>query len=190
MTMNTYPDFIETANAAATRLKPTFADKLKYSFLKMPYACKVCEKAPDESTAAILEAFTLLPQYKLVVAANWSSTKKANELYKKYSRAANVILLHKPALQRDVRLITENCFVYIQDAGGNSIASLSCAMLAGLPVIAYKDEENIKLTNHKALYFSTANELQKIILEKNITDLKKTGAEMYKSAQMILTQQY
>lgn len=189
MITNMYPDFIETSIAGVTRLKPTFADKLKYSFLKMPYACKVCEKAPGESTAAILEAFTLLPQYKLVVAANWGSTKKANELYEKYSKAANVILLHKPALQRDIRLITENCFVYIQGAGGNSIASLSCAMMAGLPVIAYNDEENIKLTNRKALYFSTANELQKIILEKTITDLKKTGIEMYKSAQKILTQQ-
>lgn len=181
-----YPNSNEETNKAGNRLRPTFTDKQKYDFLKMPYACKVCDVAPDEDTAVVLEAFFNLPKYKLVVIAEWKGTETATALYKKYAGAANIILLNKPCILQDIKLITQNCFVYIQGASVNNIAFLSRAMLAGLPVIACSDAENIYITNNKAFYFDNSNELKKIITEKTIAEFKEVGKQMHMTAEIIL----
>lgn len=179
-----YPTFIQEPTEVIKR--PTLADKQRYDFLKMPYACKVCDGLPDETTVMVLEAFLALPKYKLVVIADWKGTNEATDLYKKYSLEANITLLHKPSLLQDVKLITENCFIYIQGASANSIAFLSSAMLAAIPIIAYSDTENISVTSNKAFYFTNSSMLEKIILENTVANFKLNGTEMRNAAQMIL----
>ncbi len=186
--MNTYTNLKKNIIEATCRPKPTFADKLKYSFLKTPYGFMICSEAADESITAVLEAFSVLSKYKLVVAADWERSNRLTLMYNKYLQFANITLLSKSAIQRDMNLIIENCFVYLQGAAGSTIASLSCAMLAGLPVIAWNDLENTELTGSHAFYFLNSKELEKIIIEKNITALKAAGTAMYNTAQAILLQ--
>jgi hypothetical protein len=161
------------------QLHPHYYDKLKFPFVKMPYAFKLCEGSPVESTAVVLEAFSKLPQYTLVVMCNWNYSENGVWLRKMYGAFSNIIMLDAAYSLREISMLKANCFLYLHGAKNSSTkTALLEAMHCGLPVIAFAEPANQAATGNKASYFKTADELKNIILQKKIADLKKMGAEM------------
>ena len=171
-----------------TQLKPGYNDKLKFPFLKMPYAFKLCEGSPVESTSIVLEAFSKLPQYTLVVMCNWNYSENGVWLRKMYAAFSNIIMLDAAYSLREIALLKANSFIYLHGAKESSTkAALLDAMQSGLPIVAFDEPVNQVATDNKAIYFKNAGDLKNIILQKTITDLKKLGADMKTIAAGLLT---
>lgn len=183
----TLSNIIEYGADHVLKVKITEEDRAKYSFLSQSYAFKVCRIEPENNVHVILEAFTQLPQHKLVIVGNWSNGEYGIELKKKYSSYNNIILLDPIYNQRELDLIRSNCLVYVHghSAGGTN-PSLVEAMYLGLPIIAYSVTYNKTTTEKQAFYFKSAQEIISIVKEKKVSDYIELGNKM----QEIATRRY
>jgi len=183
----TLSNIIEYGADHVMKVKITEEDRAKYSFLSQSYAFKVCRIEPENNVHVILEAFTQLPQHKLVIVGNWSNGEYGIELKKKYSSYNNIILLDPIYNQRELDLIRSNCLVYVHghSAGGTN-PSLVEAMYLGLPIIAYSVTYNKTTTEKQAFYFKSAQEIISIVKEKKVADYIELGNKM----QEIATRRY
>jgi glycosyltransferase involved in cell wall biosynthesis len=160
-------------------VKPTEADRIQYSFLKMPYAFKVCRIEPENNVHEVLAAFSQLPRHTFVIVGNWNKSEYGISLRETYQQYANIIMLDPIYDQRTLDLLRGNALVYIHghSAGGTN-PSLVEAMYLGLPIIAYKVSYNKTTTENRALYFSDAEDLRRVIEGVSVQRLKEVGREM------------
>ena len=160
-------------------VKPQDGDRIKYPFLKMPYAFKVCRIEPENNVHEALKAFSLLPKHHLVIVGNWSKSQYGISLRNEYQSYENITLLDPIYDQRSLDLLRGNALVYIHghSAGGTN-PSLVEAMYLGLPVIAFQVSYNKTTTENKALYFTDADNLVNSIKTIPVTTLKEIGAKM------------
>ena len=165
------------------KIKPTVEDKKQYSFLKKSYAFKVCRIEPENNVHVILEAFSEMQKYTLVIVGNWNSSDYGRELKDKFLDYTNLILLDPIYDQKKLDVLRSNSMVYVHghSAGGTN-PSLVEAMYLGLPVIAFGVSYNRTTTEHRALYFSTRNELIKLIEKTSVRELKNVSTAMKKIA--------
>jgi glycosyltransferase involved in cell wall biosynthesis len=159
-------------------------DKAEYPFLKLPYAFKVCRIEPENNVGTVLEAFSQLPKYTLVVVGNWKNSAYGIALREQYKAFSNLILLDPIYDQRTLDALRGNAMVYIHghSAGGTN-PSLVEAMYLGLPVLAYGVSYNRTTTEHKALYFKDDNDLKWLIENTSVPELKALGETMGAVAQ-------
>jgi glycosyltransferase involved in cell wall biosynthesis len=157
----------------------TPADREKYSFLKKPYAFKVCRIEPENNIAMVLGAFSKLPKLPMVMVGNWNNSEYGIEIRKQYSMFSNITLLDPIYDQRELDVLRGNCYVYVHghSAGGTN-PSLVEAMYLGLPIMVYGVSYNKTTTEGKALYFRSEEELHSLLITKKITDLKKIAEAM------------
>jgi glycosyltransferase involved in cell wall biosynthesis len=169
-------------------VKATHEDKLNYSFLRMPYAFKVCRIEPENNVHEVLEAFANLPKHTLVMVGNWNNSAYGMNLRQKYSNHSNIILLDPIYNQRQLDVLRGNAFVYIHghSAGGTN-PSLVEAMYLGLPIIAYGVSYNRTTTENKALYFKSHKDLAQIIVNASLSDLAMVGSQMREIAELRYT---
>jgi glycosyltransferase involved in cell wall biosynthesis len=155
------------------------ADRIKYPFLKMPYAFKVCRIEPENNVHEVLAAFSLLPRHTFVIVGNWNKSDYGMSLRNQYKQYENIIMLDPIYDQHTLDLLRGNALVYIHghSAGGTN-PSLVEAMYLGLPIIAYKVSYNKTTTENKALYFLDAEDLRQIIQKISVSRLKEIGKEM------------
>lgn len=170
---------IEYGGNHTLKVKPTDQDRKKYPFIKMPYAFKVCRIEPENNVHEVLKAFSEIPDYQIAIVGNWNNSAYGRELKKKYTAYANITLLDPIYNQKTLDMLRGNALVYIHghSAGGTN-PSLVEAMYLGLPVIANSVSYNKTTTEGKALYFTDADELKKIILDVSIAQLKDIGRTM------------
>ena len=157
----------------------TEVDKIKYPFLKKPYAFKVCRIEPENNINMVLQAFSSLPKHSLVMVGNWKNSEYGIEMRKQYSSYPNITLLDPVYDQRELDILRGSCYVYIHghSAGGTN-PSLVEAMFLGLPIMVYGVSYNKTTTEGKALYFKSEEELIHLITTKKITDLKAVASSM------------
>jgi glycosyltransferase involved in cell wall biosynthesis len=155
------------------------ADKIQYPFLKKPYAFKVCRIEPENNVHEVLAAFSHLPKHTFIIVGNWNKSEYGQSLRSQYQQYDNIIMLDPIYDQRTLDLLRGNALVYIHghSAGGTN-PSLVEAMYLELPIIAYNVSYNKTTTENKALYFSDANDLKKIIQGVPVSRLKEIGKEM------------
>lgn len=160
-------------------VKPEIEDKKTYSFLKMPYACKVCRIEPENNVHEVLNAFSKLPKHIIVMIGNWNNSEYGKSLRDQYDSFENIIMLDPIYNQRTLDMIRGNALVYIHghSAGGTN-PSLVEAMYLELPVIAFGVSYNKTTTEGKALYFKDAAELKLIIESVGIHKLKELSIAM------------
>ena len=160
-------------------VKPQESDKITYPFLRVPYAFKVCRIEPENNVHEVLEAFSQLPKHVFVIVGNWNKSEYGISLRERYQKYENVIMLDPIYDQHTLDMLRNNALVYIHghSAGGTN-PSLVEAMYLGLPVIAYNVSYNKTTTEGKALYFSSAEDLRKVIQDVPVSKLKQLGAEM------------
>lgn len=165
-------------------VRPTENDKLKYSFLRKPYAFKVCRIEPENNIHEVLAAFAELPRHKFVIVGNWNKSEYGRTLRTKYQRFENILMMDPIYNQREIDMLRGNALVYIHghSAGGTN-PSLVEAMYLGLPVIAYKVSYNKTTTENRALYFKDAETLKLLIQNTSVARLTEIGSIMKAIAQ-------
>lgn len=145
---------------------------LHYGLHRYGYAFKVARIEPENRIDIILEAFSQMPSYKLVLVGNWNKSDYGRTVRKQYSSCANLLLLDPIYEAKKINLLRSNCGLYIHghSAGGTN-PSLVEAMYLGLPIIASNVPYNRATTEEKALYFNDANDLLQIV--SNLSEEKK-----------------
>jgi len=161
------------------KVSPDAQDKVEFPFLKKPYAFKVCRIEPENNVHIVLEAFSQLPKFVLIMVGNWSNSEYGRKVRAQYGSLPNIILLDPIYDQRKLDVLRGNAMVYIHghSAGGTN-PSLVEAMYLGLPVIAFGVSYNRVTTENKALYFKTHQDLTGLIERVNVSDLKILGKTM------------
>ncbi len=152
----------------------------KYGLEKRKYAFKVARIEPENKIDVILEAFSKLLEYKMVLVGNWNKSEYGRNTRSKYEKYPNLLLLDPIYNSNEINLLRSNCDIYIHghSAGGTN-PSLVEAMYLSLPIIATDVEYNRATTENQALYFNSSEDLQQVV--RNITDeTKKSLAEKMK----------
>ncbi|MEL6866092.1 MAG: DUF1972 domain-containing protein [Bacteroidota bacterium] len=143
---------------------PEEEDVKRYAFLKENYAFKVARIEPENNVHMILEAFAALPNQPLVIVGNWANSSYGRSLKKAYQTKENITLLDPIYNERELNLLRSNAHFYVHghSAGGTN-PSLVEAMYLGLPVLTYDVIYNRVSTNNQAIFYSTAEDLYKLI---------------------------
>lgn len=175
----TLSSIIEYGADHVSHVKITRNDKLKYPFLKNPYAFKVCRIEPENNVHMILSAFAQLTDYQLVFVGNWKNSSYGLNLLRKYEGHSNLHLLDPIYDQRELDLLRSNCVLYIHghSAGGTN-PSLVEAMYLGLPILSFGVSYNRTTTDHKAMYFSSEADIISLIRDTKVSSLKRLGKLM------------
>lgn len=175
----TVSNLIEYGANHTIAVKPTPADKEIYPFLAKPYAFKVGNICRENNIHVILDAFSRMRKYKLVMVGNWRNSNYGLNLLQQYRDFDNLVLLDPIYDQQTLDLLRGNAYVYVHGhSNGGTNPTLVEAMYLGLPVITFDVSFNRSTTEHKAYYFSTAADLINIIETTRIAELKELGAAM------------
>ena len=132
------------------------------------YAMALCRIEPENNVEMILEAFSQTSE-KLLFIGNWSHSEFGRRMMKTYADRPNLII--HPAVYDIVALnvLRANCRYYLHghSAGGTN-PSLVEAMFFGRPVFAFDVVYNRETTEGKACYFSSMEELKRLLTAKPI----------------------
>jgi len=159
------------------------------SSLELPekFALSICRIEPENNIDIILDAFSKINSYSLVIIGNWDSNQYGRRLRKKYSKFSNIVMMNPIYDLKILKAIRERCIYYIHghSAGGTN-PSLVEAMHFGKPILAYDCIFNRKTTENKAIYFKTSEELKNRILlmdERSVyrisNDMKEIARRCY-----------
>lgn len=170
---------VEYGTDHVLEISPSEEDLTKYSFLRYPYAFKVCRIEPENNVHVVLEAFSQLEQYPLVIVGNWENSSYGQSLRAKYGSYENIHLLDPIYDQRGLDLLRSNALIYIHghSAGGTN-PSLVEAMRLGLPIIAFNVSYNRTTTEQKALYFNDVDSLKNQVKGIKYAQVKTLGTKL------------
>ena len=142
----------------------THEDIVEYPFLKKQYAFSVCRIEKENNVHLTLEAFSMLPDKKLVIVGNWNKSDFSKKLRIDYSGYENIVLLDPVFDKRKINLLRSNCFLYIHGhhCGGTN-PSLVEAMYLGCAILAYDVSYNRETTENKAVYYKTADDIRSLV---------------------------
>lgn len=143
-----------------------------YDLQEGQYSLAICRIEPENNVHIILNAFSQTPDKKLIFIGNWQKSDYGRNLTEKYGSFPNIKI--QPAIYdlRVLDVLRNNCQYYLHghSAGGTN-PSLVEAMFFSKPIIAYDCIYNRESTENKALYFSDAISLRRII-EQNADYLR------------------
>lgn len=173
---------IEYGGDQVEHIAAELKDYEKYPFLKNKYAFSVARIQPDNNIDLILESFIRKQDIPLVFVGNWNNSSYGIALKAKYENTANIYLFDAIYDQQELNLLRSNCQIYIHghSAGGTNPALVE-AMNLELPILAFASGFNEYTTENKALYFSTSDDLFKIlnsIDELKLIEIRKKMAEI------------
>lgn len=161
--------------------KRSLSDEIsnKYPFLDGDYYFKVCRIEPENNVEMIIKAFSINPNFKLVIVGNWQNSEYGCKLKEKYKVFDNLHLL-APIYDQDIlNQIRSNCIVYVHghSAGGTN-PSLVEAMSLGLPIVAYGANYNQETTHFKAHYFDDVESLSETLLRLSKENIMQNSLDM------------
>lgn len=158
----------------------------KYPFMNGDYAVAIARIQPDNNTDMLLEAFKSA-KMPLVYIGNWNVSEYGINTKEKYSSEKNLYLLDAIYEIHELNMIRSNCALYVHghSAGGTN-PSLVEAMHLGVPLACYDNGFNNNTTYNKAIYFKSADDLQKKLdsltsehLKENAETMKSLALEHY-----------
>jgi glycosyltransferase involved in cell wall biosynthesis len=175
----TLSNIIEYGADHTLRVSPTAKDFETYPFLAAPYAFKVCRIEPENNIHLVLAAFSSMNGLPLVMIGNWANSEYGQKLRHQYGGHKGITLLDPIYDQAGLDLIRGNASLYVHghSAGGTN-PSLVEAMYLALPVLAFHVSYNKTTTEHKAWYFSTTEDIIRIVESLTPQDLVQKAAEM------------
>lgn len=128
------------------------------------YAIKVCRIEPENNVGMVLEAFSELPAFTVVVIGNWEASGYGRDLRRKYGSFNNIRLMDPIYDLERLYWLRSNAFIYLHghSAGGTN-PSLVEAMYLALPILAFDCNYNVSSTDGEAFYFTTSTDIIKCI---------------------------
>lgn len=151
----------------------------KYPFLQGKYAFKVCRIEPENNIHLVLKAFSTNDSLPLVIVGNWNHSEYGRSLRNEYGHLKHIHLLDPIFEPEELNTLRSNCTLYVHghSAGGTN-PSLVEAMYLARPILAFDVVYNRITTQQKALYFSTAEDISRILSELDQYDLKELSSNM------------
>jgi len=151
----------------------------EYPFIDKPYAFTVCRIEPENNIHIILDAFSDSPPFALVMVGNWRYSDYGTNLRKTFESKPNIFLLDPIYDIQKLNSLRSNCVLYLHGHScGGTNPSLVEAMYLGLPIAAYDINFNRETTENQALYFNSADNLNKICSEVNLDTLHNVASAM------------
>lgn len=140
--------------------------KIKLRIEKSSYFFAVCRIEPENHIRLILNAFSLLPELRLIIIGNWKASNYGNLLLENYEEHKNISMLDPVYDLSKLDELRSNCLAYVHghSAGGTN-PSLVEAMHLGLAVIAWDVDYNRYTTENNALFFNSVSELSAILVK-------------------------
>lgn len=154
----------------------------KYGLTAGDYSLAICRIEPENNVHTILEAFSRMPDKNILFIGNWDKSAYGKEMREQYSAFPNIKIQSAVYDLRDLNALRSNCKFYLHghSAGGTN-PSLVEAMFFAKPIIAFDCIYNRESTENKANYFSSADELVKIINNTTL-DFKGNASSMQEIA--------
>lgn len=158
-----------------------------YGLKPKDYSLGICRIEPENNVHVVLDAYSKMPDKKLVFIGNWQKSQYGKDLIKQYSNYHNIKLLPAQYDLKVLHVLRTSCSFYLHghSAGGTN-PSLVEAMFFGVPIIAFDCVYNRESTEHKANYFKSADSLISIIssdeinFEKNGDDMREIADRRYR----------
>ena len=159
----------------------------EYPFCRKPYAVSVCRIEPENNIHLILEAFSKMPDNRLVLVGNWNKSPYGQELRNQFSGYGHLHLLDPIYEPHAINWLRSNATLYIHghSAGGTN-PSLVEAMCLGLPILAFDCVYNRATTEGGCLYWKDAKDLQ-ALLHTSEEKMQEMGAVMLEKGQALYT---
>lgn len=147
--------------------------------IKENYAFGVCRIEPENNVHVVLEAFSHMPDKRLVLVGNWNNSHYGLNLRERFNVCTNITMLDPIYEQQKLDKLRNSCMLYIHghSAGGTN-PSLVEAMYMGLPVAAYDVIYNRYTMGNKGFYFSDSQELIKVVNNATPQSLQQNGCDM------------
>lgn len=175
----------------AIRVEPDNELLEKYPFLNEKYYVSVSRAQVDNNLHVVLEAFAKMPEKKLVLVSNFKVSDYGKELCEKYQGYDNIILIPGIYDKREINAVRSNALAYIHSHSRcGTPPSLCEAMNLALPIISYDVEVNHEVTGGNALFFSSSEELQKVVTNATKESLAEIAEKSYALAKKELTWDY
>jgi glycosyltransferase involved in cell wall biosynthesis len=136
----------------------------RYPFVREPYFVSVARAQIDNNLHVVIEAFKNMPEKKLVLVSNWSTSQYGRALFEQNQNIDNIVLL--PAIYdlRHLDYIRSRAVAYIHSHSYCGTApSLVEAICLGLPIISWDVPTNRETTRECALFFDSKESLQYVI---------------------------
>lgn len=156
-------ELIEYGGDNARKVPLSIETAEKFKIQAREYAFKVCRIEPENNLDMILEAFSKT-SITLLIVGNWDFSNYGKRLRQRYKSCKNLLLLDPIYGQRQLDELRGNCGLYIHGHSvGGTNPSLVEAMNLGLCCVAFKVDYNIETTENSAVFFSTADDLLRIL---------------------------
>lgn len=147
------------------------------------YAFSVCRIEPENNVHVILEAFSRVNAYPLVMVGNWNNSEYGRVVRERFSICKNLFLLDPVYDLGKLKTLRSNASFYVHghSAGGTN-PSLVEAMHFGKAVLAFDCDYNRSTTEGKALFFGDSEELGQLIESVDKPVAEKVGLDMLEIA--------
>ena len=166
----------------------------KYELKREEYSFSLCRIEPENNVHITLEAFKVSGK-RLVFVGNWERSLYGKELLETYADCENIHLLSPIYDLKILNVLRSHCSFYIHghSAGGTN-PSLVEAMFFQKPILAFDVIYNRETTEQKANYFSSVDDLVKL-LELPYSTFQSNANNMIEIAQRryrweVIAQQY
>ncbi|MCD8385994.1 MAG: DUF1972 domain-containing protein [Bacteroidales bacterium] len=156
----------------------------KYGLTVGSYCFKVARIEPENNIEMILEAFSQMPDKKLVIVGNWNRSEFGKQMKEKYSNYPNLILLDPIYEPKALNMLRSNCGLYIHGHSvGGTNPSLVEAMSLGLPIVSYDVVFNRATTEDKCMYFNSVESLKDTVSNLSEAEIERIAKDMKEVAQ-------
>jgi glycosyltransferase involved in cell wall biosynthesis len=161
------------------------ADSAPVTEVTLPerYAFNVCRIEPENNVHMLLEAFADSADFPLIAVGNWDRSDYGLELKRRYADAPGLRILDPIYDIGKLRTLRAGASAYLHghSAGGTN-PSLVEMMHFAIPVFAYDCTFNRHTTEDRALFFSSADELKRLVRDTPADVLETVGQDMLRIA--------
>ncbi len=157
-------ELIEYGGDQVLKVPMSEETKGKYNIQLQSYAFKVCRIEPENNIHLIIDAFSKMPNFPLILIGNWNNSDYGKKLREENRKYKNLKLLDPIYEQTTLDELRSNCKVYVHGHSvGGTNPSLVEAMNLSLCIVAYGVDYNRETTENQALYFQNKEELLSLL---------------------------